>query len=63
MTQVATDKSRVPRTSKDWDLRAIAPFVALALLLVLGAIANPNFISIDNRAAHSLPLSRSAPLM
>ncbi|WP_266029459.1 ABC transporter permease [Brucella intermedia] len=48
MTQVATDKSRVPRTSKDWDLRAIAPFVALALLLVLGAIANPNFISIDN---------------
>lgn len=48
MTQVATDKSRAPRTSKDWDLRAIAPFVALALLLVLGAIANPNFISIDN---------------
>ncbi|GAA5543290.1 MULTISPECIES: ABC transporter permease [Brucella/Ochrobactrum group] len=48
MTQVATDKSRVPKTSNDWDLRAIAPFIALALLLVLGAIANPNFISIDN---------------
>ncbi len=48
MTQVATDKSRAPKTSKDWDLRAIAPFIALALLLVLGAIANPNFISIDN---------------
>ena len=48
MTQVATDKGRVPRTSKDWDLRAIAPFIALALLLVLGTIANPNFISIDN---------------
>ncbi|KAB2656439.1 ABC transporter permease [Brucella tritici] len=48
MTQVATDKSSVARTSKDWDLRAIAPFIALALLLVLGAIANPNFISIDN---------------
>jgi len=48
MTQVATDKSRMPRTSKDWDLRAIAPFVALALLLVLGTIANPNFIGIDN---------------
>ncbi len=48
MTQVATDKSRMPRTSKDWDLRAIAPFVALALLLVLGTIANPNFINIDN---------------
>ena len=48
MTQVATDKGNAPRTSKDWDLRAIAPFIALALLLVLGAIANPNFISIDN---------------
>ncbi|KAB2709483.1 ABC transporter permease [Brucella intermedia] len=48
MTQVATDKSRVPRTSKDWDLRAIAPFVALALLLVLGAIVSPNFIGLDN---------------
>ncbi len=48
MTQVATDKSRVPRTSKDWDLRAIAPFVALALLLVLGAIVSPNFIGLEN---------------
>ncbi|GAA5661583.1 ribose import permease protein RbsC [Brucella sp. NBRC 14130] len=48
MTQVATDKSRVPRTSKDWDLRAIAPFVALALLLVLGAVVSPNFIGLDN---------------
>lgn len=48
MTQVATDKGSVARTSRDWDLRAIAPFIALALLLVLGTIANPNFISIDN---------------
>jgi len=48
MTQVATDKSRAPKTSRDWDLRAIAPFIALALLLVLGTIANPNFIGIDN---------------
>ncbi len=48
MTQVESDKSRVPKTSKDWDLRAVAPFIALALLLVLGAITNPNFISIDN---------------
>ncbi|MGV1847422.1 MULTISPECIES: ABC transporter permease [unclassified Rhizobium] len=36
------------RSWKDIDLRAVAPFVALALLLVLGAFANPNFISIDN---------------
>ncbi|MGU3401156.1 ABC transporter permease [Brucellaceae bacterium D45D] len=48
MTQVESDKSRVPKTSKDWDLRAVAPFFALALLLVLGAVTNPNFISIDN---------------
>ncbi|MND47205.1 Ribose transport system permease protein RbsC [compost metagenome] len=48
MTDVVTDKSRVPKTSKDWDLRAVAPFIALLLLLVLGTIANPNFISMDN---------------
>ncbi len=48
MTDVVTDKSRVPKTSRDWDLRAVAPFVGLLLLLVLGTIANPNFISIDN---------------
>lgn len=34
----------------DIDLRAVAPFVALALLLLLGALANPNFISIANLA-------------
>ncbi|MFD1198642.1 ABC transporter permease [Brucella gallinifaecis] len=48
MTDVLTDKSKTPKTSKDWDLRAIAPFIALILLLILGTIANPNFISIDN---------------
>lgn len=48
MTDAAAEKTKAPKTSKDWDLRAIAPFVALALLLVLGTIANPNFIGIDN---------------
>ncbi|MCX2697540.1 MULTISPECIES: ABC transporter permease [Ochrobactrum] len=48
MTDVVNDKSKAPKTSKDWDLRAIAPFIALLLLLVLGTLANPNFISIDN---------------
>lgn len=48
MTEVATDKGRAAKTSRDWDLRAVAPFVALLLLLILGTIANPNFISIDN---------------
>lgn len=32
------------------DLRAVAPFVALALLLLVGALVNPNFISINNLA-------------
>jgi ribose transport system permease protein len=48
MTDAAAETTKAPKTSKDWDLRAVAPFVALALLLVLGTIANPNFIGIDN---------------
>ena len=35
MTEAAFDNGKTPKTSKDWDLRAVAPFVALALLLVL----------------------------
>jgi len=42
-----TDPTKV-KTSKDLDLRAVAPFVALGLLLLLGAIVNPNFLSADN---------------
>jgi ribose transport system permease protein len=33
---------------KTIDLKAWAPFVALALLLLLGALVNPNFISLAN---------------
>lgn len=33
---------------RDIDLRGVAPFVALALLLLLGALVNPNFISLAN---------------
>ncbi|MET7241759.1 ABC transporter permease [Methylobacterium sp. EM32] len=36
------------RASRDWDMAAIAPFVALALLLVLGYFASPNFVSLAN---------------
>lgn len=36
------------RSRKDVDLRALAPFAALFLLLILGALANPNFVSIAN---------------
>jgi ribose transport system permease protein len=48
MSSVATDSAKAPKTSKDWDMAAIAPFVALALLLILGYFANPNFVSIAN---------------
>lgn len=48
MADFAADTRKVQRSWKDIDLRAVAPFLALALLLILGAIANPNFISIDN---------------
>ncbi|MGU3575288.1 ABC transporter permease [Brucellaceae bacterium C25G] len=33
---------------QDMDLRAVAPFVALAVLLVFGTLVNPNFIGVDN---------------
>ncbi len=48
MSVVASDTAKAPKTSKDWDMAAIAPFVALALLLVLGYFANPNFVSVAN---------------
>ncbi|PZM08486.1 ABC transporter permease [Rhizobium tubonense] len=48
MTNLAVDTTKAQRSWKDIDLRAVAPFVALALLLVLGSFANPNFLSIDN---------------
>jgi len=38
------------RNWRDVDLRAVAPFAALVLLLILGAIVNPNFIGINNLA-------------
>ena len=30
------------------DLRVMAPFLALALLLVLGTFSNPNFLTVNN---------------
>ena len=38
------------RSWRDVDLRAVAPFAALALLLIVGALVNPNFIGINNLA-------------
>lgn len=48
MTDLAATNQKVRKSWKDVDLRAVAPFVALAMLLVLGAFANPNFLGIDN---------------
>ncbi len=48
MSAATTDTAKAPKTSRDWDMAAIAPFVALALLLVLGYFANPNFVSVAN---------------
>nr|WP_250809905.1 ABC transporter permease [Neorhizobium tomejilense] len=48
MVNVATEPAKAPKTSKDWDMAAIAPFIALALLLVLGYFANPNFMTSAN---------------
>ncbi len=45
------ETSQIRRRSwRDIDLRAVAPFAALALLLVVGALVNPNFIGITNLA-------------
>ncbi|HTO31123.1 MAG TPA: ABC transporter permease [Pararhizobium sp.] len=38
------------RSWRDVDLRAVAPFAALILLLIVGALVNPNFIGITNLA-------------
>ena len=39
---------RPGRSWRDVDLRAVAPFAALLLLLIVGALVNPNFIGITN---------------
>ncbi|MBB3945436.1 ribose transport system permease protein [Rhizobium skierniewicense] len=41
-------EKKAGRSLRDIDLRAVAPFVALALLLIFGAMVNPNFISLNN---------------
>ena len=48
MTDLAARSAKTQRSWKDMDLRAVAPFVALLLLLILGAFANPNFLGVAN---------------
>lgn len=47
MSNVTTTQT-AKRSLGDIDLRAVAPFVALAALFVLGALINPNFLALDN---------------
>lgn len=48
MTGNNKDNVATKRFWQDVDLRAVAPFVALAVLLVFGTLVNPNFIGVDN---------------
>lgn len=45
-----TETGRSRRTFRDIDLRAVAPFAALLILLIVGALVNPNFIGLTNLA-------------
>ena len=45
-TATATSPRRKPLG--DVDLRAIAPFAALVVLMIFGALVNPNFLALDN---------------
>jgi len=48
MANVSTETPKIERSWKDIDLRAVAPFVALALLLIVGFFINPNFLGGNN---------------
>ena len=48
MSDAATTPVPSPSPRREIDLRAVAPFAALAALLVFGALLNPNFLGIDN---------------
>ncbi len=50
MSEDAIETKARGRSWRDIDLRAVAPFAALALLLVVGALVNPNFIGLTNLA-------------
>ncbi|APO69278.1 ABC transporter permease [Rhizobium mongolense] len=50
ISEESSERESRRRSWRDVDLRAVAPFAALALLLVVGALVNPNFIGITNLA-------------
>jgi ribose transport system permease protein len=50
VSEESSERESRRRSWRDVDLRAVAPFAALALLLIVGALVNPNFIGITNLA-------------
>lgn len=44
----AVSPAPVARTASRFDMRALSPFIALAALLVLGTLLNPDFLSVSN---------------
>ncbi|MFQ8432923.1 ABC transporter permease [Amaricoccus sp. W119] len=57
MTETSTERPPARRSWRDVDMRAVAPFVALVVLMIFGASLNPSFVSLDNMLN---VLSRSA---
>lgn len=52
-TSAGNDAEVTAKRSRSWrnlDMRAVAPFAALILLLIIGALVNPNFIGLTNLA-------------
>jgi ribose transport system permease protein len=48
MTETEIRAAPARRSWRDIDLRAVAPFAALFVLILFGASLNPNFVSVDN---------------
>src|SRR5207248_11629792 len=48
MAEAAASGTSRHRWSIDLDLKTVAPFVALGLLLLVGGLTNPNVIGIGN---------------
>ncbi|MIL08910.1 ABC transporter permease [Salmonella enterica subsp. enterica] len=48
MTETTTTAAPKRTFWQDVDLRAVAPFIALALLLILGTFAHENFLTVNN---------------
>jgi ribose transport system permease protein len=44
----AVSQSRMAKLGWSFDMRALSPFIALAALLILGTLLNPDFMSVSN---------------